>query len=60
MLLVSLILKKIIKINGAENVHKGDFTAPEIDKEITVHFILKVTDRGEYQLSRYKKVIVTK
>ncbi len=35
------------------------FTAPEVDMEETAHFILKVTDRGEPQLSRYKRVIVT-
>jgi len=51
--------KKLIKVNGAENVHMAYFTAPEVDKEETAHFILKVTDRGEPQLSRYKRVIVT-
>ena len=45
-------------MNGAENVHLAYFTAPEVNKEETVHFILKVTDRGEPQLSRYKRVIV--
>ncbi len=48
-----------IRVKGAENVHMADFTAPEVDKEETAHFILKVTDRGEPQLSRYKRVIVT-
>jgi hypothetical protein len=51
--------KKLIKVNGAENVHIAHFTAPEVKKEKTAHFILKVTDRGEPQLSRYKRVIVT-
>jgi hypothetical protein len=51
--------KKPIKINGAENVHMAHFTAPEVDKDETAHFILKVTDRGEHQLSRYKRIIVT-
>lgn len=51
--------KSLIKINGAENVHKAYFTAPQVDKEETAHFIVKVTDRGEPQLSRYKRVIVT-
>ncbi len=50
--------KKAINI-GAENVHLANFTAPEVDKEETVHFILKVTDKGEPQLSGYKRVIVT-
>jgi hypothetical protein len=35
------------------------FTAPKVDKEETVHIILKLTDRGEPQLSSYKRVIVT-
>lgn len=51
--------KKIIKVNGAENAHMVNFTAPEVDKEETAHFILKVTDKGEPQLSRYRRVIVT-
>lgn len=51
--------KKIIKVNLAENVHIAYFTAPEVDKKETAHFILKVTDKGEPQLSRYKRVIVT-
>ncbi len=33
--------------------------APEVDKPESVHFILKVTDKGTPALSRYKRVIVT-
>lgn len=44
---------------GAENVHKVYVTAPEVDEEETAHFILKVSDRGEPALTRYKRVIVT-
>jgi hypothetical protein len=51
--------KKPINVNGAENVHVAYFTAPEVEKEETIHFILKVTDRGEPALTRYKRVIVT-
>ncbi len=51
--------KKEIKVNGAENVHIVYYTAPEVVKKETAHFILKVTDKGEPQLSRYKRVIVT-
>lgn len=51
--------KTTIKVNGAENVHMAYFTAPAVDKEETVHFILKVTDKGEPRLSRYQRVIVT-
>lgn len=51
--------KKTIKFGGAENAHNFGFTAPEVQKKETAHFILKVTDRGEPQLTRYKRVIVT-
>jgi len=51
--------KKSIKVNGAENVHMAYFTAPEVDKIETIHFIVKVTDKGTPALSRYKRVIVT-
>ncbi|MGQ1945587.1 nucleoside hydrolase-like domain-containing protein [Geofilum sp. OHC36d9] len=51
--------KKMIKVNGAENVHSVNFTAPVVTKTETAHFILRVTDKGEPQLSRYKRVIVT-
>ncbi|HPM31931.1 MAG TPA: DUF1593 domain-containing protein [Chryseolinea sp.] len=51
--------KKVIKVEGAENMHGVYFIAPKVDKVETAHFILKVTDRGEPQLSRYKRVIVT-
>jgi hypothetical protein len=30
-----------------------------VDKEVTAHFILRLTDKGSPQLSRYKRVIVT-
>jgi hypothetical protein len=52
-------IKKLIKVDGAENVHVANVKAPEVNKEETAHFILKVTDKGEPQLSRYKRVIVT-
>jgi len=51
--------KKPLKVNGAENIHMAHFTAPIVDKKETVHFILKVTDRGIPQLSSYKRIIVT-
>lgn len=49
---------KEIKINGAENVHKAFVTAPDVNKKETAHIILKVTDGGTPQLSRYKRVIL--
>jgi hypothetical protein len=51
--------KKLIKIEGTENAHGAYIIAPKVDKEVTAHFILKVTDRGQPQLTSYKRVIVT-
>jgi len=39
------------------NVHT--IRAPEVESPQTVHFILKVTDKGTPALSRYKRVIIT-
>ncbi len=50
---------KLITVNGAENVHMAYFTAPNVEKKETAHFILKVTDKGEPPLTRYKRVVVT-
>lgn len=51
--------KKPVKIEGAENAHNAYIIAPKVEREVTVHFILKVTDRGTPRLSSYKRVIVT-
>jgi hypothetical protein len=51
--------KALIKIEGTENSHGAYVIAPEVDKEETAHFILKVTDKGEPCLTSYKRVIVT-
>ena len=51
--------KKFIPVEGAENAHGAWVIAPKVDKKETAHFILRVTDKGEPQLSRYKRVIVT-
>jgi hypothetical protein len=50
--------KNLIKIEGSENAHGAYIIAPKVDKEVTAHFILKVTDKGEPNLSSYKRVIV--
>lgn len=42
-----------------ENVYQVTRTAPKVDQPETMHFILKVTDRGTPRLTRYKRVIVT-
>lgn len=39
------------------NLHT--IVAPQVDKPETVHFILKVSDKGKPALSRYQRVIVT-
>jgi len=43
----------------ASNMYEVPFTAPAVDSPQTIHFILKVTDKGTPALSRYKRVIVT-
>ena len=50
--------KKEIKVGPPENAHGVYARAPEVEKEETIHIILKVSDKGEPQLSRYKRVIV--
>jgi hypothetical protein len=50
--------EKFIKIDSAENLYKVFVKAPEVEKGETAHFILKVTDKGNPRLSRYKRVIV--
>jgi hypothetical protein len=52
------IYKKIIKFLWAENLYKTFIRAPEVEKEETTVFILKVTDKGKPPLSRYKRVEV--
>jgi hypothetical protein len=50
--------KKLIEFASAENLYKVYVKAPKVEKSETAHFILKVTDKGMPQLSRYKRVIV--
>jgi hypothetical protein len=50
--------KKMIGL-GAENVHGVYVTAPKVDKKETLHFILKLSDKGTPMVSRYKRIIVT-
>ena len=50
--------KNKININSAENLKRVYVTAPKVDKNETVHFVLKVTDKRQPSLSRYKRVIV--
>jgi hypothetical protein len=41
------------------NLYDLPVTAPVVNNTQTIHFILKVTDKGAPALSRYKRVIVT-
>lgn len=41
------------------NLYDIPVTAPVVDSAATLHFILKVTDKGTPALTRYKRVIVT-
>ncbi len=50
---------KPYQLGGAENAHGIYTRAPEVEKEETIHIILKVTDKGMPALSRYKRIIVS-
>ncbi len=41
------------------NLYDVPVTAPIVDSVQTIHFILKVTDKGTPALTRYKRIIVT-
>jgi hypothetical protein len=43
----------------ASNLYRLPVTAPLVNSPQTIHFILKVTDKGMPPLTRYKRVIVT-
>ncbi len=51
--------KQPITTGGAENADRFHVTAPKVEKPETLHFILRVTDKGSPALSRYRRVIVT-
>ena len=44
---------------GAPDTEGIFVTAPKVDKPETIHFIVRVTDKGTPPLSRYKRMIVT-
>lgn len=50
--------KKRITIS-AENSHGVFVQAPKVEKVETLHFILKLSDKGSPSISRYKRIIVT-
>ena len=48
-----------VKFIGAENMESVALLAPKVEKPETVHFILRVADKGSPPIARYKRVIVT-
>jgi len=44
---------------GAADMPTESLAAPKVDKLETIHFIVRVTDKGNPPLSRYRRVIVT-
>jgi hypothetical protein len=51
--------KKEFTLGPPENSVRIYGTAPDVEQEQTIHVVLKVTDKGEPHLSRYKRVILT-
>ena len=48
-----------VKVDGAENARGAFVTAPEVREPRTMHFVVRVTDKGSPPLTRYGRVIVT-
>lgn len=48
-----------LHIEGTKNLHFAKINTPRLREEVTAHYILKVTDKGEPALSSYKRIIVT-
>ncbi len=51
--------KGTVRLDGAENAVGAWVIAPKVEKPETLHFILRVTDKGRPPLSRYKRIVVT-
>jgi hypothetical protein len=51
--------RELVTTGGAENADRFSFTAPQVKHVETLHFILRVTDKGTPALSRYQRIIVT-
>ena len=51
--------KQKVKIEGSDNTDRTYVVAPKVAQPETLHFILRVTDKGTPPLTRYKRVIVT-
>lgn len=47
------------QVSLVPNLYSTPVRAPQVDTPRTIHFILRVTDKGAPALSRYRRVIVT-
>jgi hypothetical protein len=48
-----------VRFLSAENLARVGLVAPRVEETSTVHFVFRVTDKGDPPLSRYRRVIVT-
>ena len=48
-----------VATGGAENFDRYHVMAPVVEKPETLHFVLRLTDKGTPALSRYQRIIVT-
>lgn len=48
-----------VELDGSENAVAVRVVAPKVGKPETIHFILRVTDKGRPPLSRYQRIVVT-
>ncbi|HBH21498.1 MAG TPA: hypothetical protein DDX33_05955 [Rikenellaceae bacterium] len=51
-------MEKEVPIQGAENIHFVRVKAPEVTQKETLHFILRLSDKGTPSLCRYERIIV--
>ena len=51
--------KQPVAIQGSPNICHVKVHAPKVEKTETLHFILKVTDKGTPALTSYRRVVVT-
>jgi hypothetical protein len=47
-----------VSLGFASNLKRLKVTAPHVDRPETLHFVLKVTDKGTPPLTRYRRVVV--
>jgi len=48
-----------LAIDGAENSAGVWLVAPKVERPETIHYVVRVTDKGKPALSRYQRVVVT-